>query len=70
MNVVEEACSQSLLEIFINCIPDKDDKLLISSIFYKPIAGLIATGGDKIAQERAGFILYKFIEHLILEDYI
>lgn len=69
VNLVEEACSQSLLEIFNFCIPDKDDKLLINSIFYKPLAGIIASGGDKLAQEKSAFILNKFMEYLILEDY-
>ena len=58
-----------MLELFKHCIPDKDDKLIISAIFYKPLAGFIASGGDRIAQAKAAYILHKFMAHLIDEDY-
>jgi len=66
---VEEACSKSLIEIFKHCILEKDDKQLITAIFYKPLAGFIASGGDKIAQAKASYILNKFMSYLIEEDY-
>ena len=69
VNLVEEACSKSLIEIFKHCILEKDDKQLITAIFYKPLAGFIASGGDRIAQAKASYILNKFMSYLIEEDY-
>ena len=69
VTLVGEACSTSLIEIFKYWILDKDNKLLISSIFYKPLAGFIASGGDKIAQSTASFVLNKFINFILDEDY-
>ena len=69
VTLLREAWSKSLIEIFKYWILDKDNKLLVWSLFYKPLAGFIASGGDKIAQASAAYILNKFINFLLDEDY-
>lgn len=68
-SIIHKACAHSVVEVFENCTPSKEDKLTISLIFYEPLAAIISSGCDKMAQQAATHCLYIFIHHIIQWDY-
>lgn len=48
-SMIHKACAHSLVEIFEHCMPNKDDKLTASLIFYEPLASIISSGCNKMA---------------------
>lgn len=47
-SLIHLACANSLVDIFDNCFPSKEDKLSLSLIFYEPLASIINGGFDKM----------------------
>ena len=47
--IIHHACAHSLLEVFEYCMPNKEDKLIVSLVFYEPLAAVISGGSDKMA---------------------
>jgi hypothetical protein len=47
-SLIHLACANSLLDVYENCFPSKEDKLTLSLIFYEPLAAVISGGYDKM----------------------
>jgi len=47
-SLIHNACANSLIDIFENCFPSKEDKLTLSLIFYEPLVAVINGGFDKL----------------------
>ena len=67
--LVEQACAKSLSEIFLSSLPDPNNKLVVVSIFYDPLARIIASGGNPEAQSKAAYILNYMMNFWIENDY-
>ena len=46
---IQDACAQSIIALFDCCVPNKQEKLTISLVFYEPLSAVISGGSDRIA---------------------
>lgn len=68
-SMIHRACALSLIQIFENCIVNKEDKMTVSLIFYEPLASIVQGGCDKMAQQAATHCLFIFMAHIVEKDY-
>jgi len=49
-SVIHRACGLTLVSLFENCWPNKEEKMQVALVFYEPLASIIQGGCDKMAQ--------------------